>query len=407
MEVLGAVAASLQLGGLAIKGSLEALELLNDLKELPERFAKLLRHLDREVTSINGLLRTDSAIYNHLTNDQYIQLSSPATEARKAIDELRALLQPLVDIKQTGGKTFYTARLKTLARSFKSLAMEKDVEVKISSIERLNMSLLRQLQFCGFETQSLVRNGILEIQKNQDVNRDLQKYYLPSISNGLVQTNENLANIGAKIESSAASFAHVSRIVTANQTEAITRFQATSERIEDFLRSRAIESRNQTIEDRAILLDDIRKLLEAACAEGIRRDSHLATTPASSPFELDTHKRIARYTASHYVLHSTGQPACLEGSTHLLKPVKLFAANKALPNGWNGQDLLTQALVNAYCAHGDIINGWTSEAALNMAATTRGKREFFPVNGAFGPNEQKPKCSIFDSEPNQGISDYL
>ncbi|KEY64916.1 hypothetical protein S7711_03907 [Stachybotrys chartarum IBT 7711] len=289
MEVLGAVAASLQLGGFAIKGSLEALELLNDLKEIPDRFAKLLRHLDREVTSINSLLRTDSAIYNHLTDDQYIQLSSPATEARQAIDELRALLQPLVDTQQAGSKTFYNGRLRTLARSFKSLAMEKEIENKISSIERLNMSLLRQLQICGLETQSLVR----EIQKNQDVNGDLQKSCLLSISNVLVQTNKTLANIEAKVESSSASFANASQ-VAASQTEAITRIEASSERIEDNLRIRAVESRNQTIEDRAILLDDIRKLLEEAGAGKFRRDSHLAIMPASSLFELDTQKRIAR-----------------------------------------------------------------------------------------------------------------
>jgi hypothetical protein len=79
---------------------------------------------------------------------------------------------------------------------------------------------------------------------------------------------------------------------------------------------------------------------------------------------------------------------------------------KALPNGWSGQAPLKLACGPAWCAHGDFINGWTPDAAQNMVATTRDKREFFPVNGSLGGYKDGPKCKATDAEPSKGTSDY-
>ncbi|KAH7153521.1 hypothetical protein EDB81DRAFT_719560 [Dactylonectria macrodidyma] len=83
-----------------------------------------------------------------------------------------------------------------------------------------------------------------------------------------------------------------------------------------------------------------------------------------------------------------------------------YDLRKALPNGWSGGAPLKLACGNAYCSHGDFINGWTEEAAQNMVATTELKYDFLAVDGALGNNGEQPSCTPADSEPTLGTSDY-
>ena len=83
-----------------------------------------------------------------------------------------------------------------------------------------------------------------------------------------------------------------------------------------------------------------------------------------------------------------------------------YDLRKALPNGWSGTAPIKLACGNAYCAHGDFINGWTEEAALNMVATTATKHEFQAVDGALGKNGVLPACTPKDADPSNGVSTY-
>jgi hypothetical protein len=110
-----------------------------------------------------------------------------------------------------------------------------------------------------------------------------------------------------------------------------------------------------------------------------------------------------------------------------------YDLRKALPGGWTGEAPLKLACGNAYCSHGDFINGWTEgkpstssslsttsgirsdqnklleESALSMVQTTRDKRVFYPVDGALGKfndNKGNPGCKPVDREPQLGTSDY-
>ncbi|KAI3572247.1 hypothetical protein IWW34DRAFT_763526 [Fusarium oxysporum f. sp. albedinis] len=83
-----------------------------------------------------------------------------------------------------------------------------------------------------------------------------------------------------------------------------------------------------------------------------------------------------------------------------------YDLRKVLPNGWNGEAPVKLSCGNAFCSHGDFINGWTEEAAQNMVDTTKGKREFFPVNGALGGFKDGPTCEAKDADPSHGTSDY-
>ncbi|CAG9954755.1 unnamed protein product [Clonostachys rosea f. rosea IK726] len=81
-----------------------------------------------------------------------------------------------------------------------------------------------------------------------------------------------------------------------------------------------------------------------------------------------------------------------------------YDLRKALPNGWSGTAPFKLACGNAYCSHGDFINGWTEESAKNMVAATASKQTFIAVEGALG--SEKPNCKPADSEPSKGTSDY-
>ncbi|KAH6971421.1 hypothetical protein BKA56DRAFT_635553 [Ilyonectria sp. MPI-CAGE-AT-0026] len=83
-----------------------------------------------------------------------------------------------------------------------------------------------------------------------------------------------------------------------------------------------------------------------------------------------------------------------------------YDLRKALPNGWSGTAPLKLACGNAYCSHGDFINGWTEESALNMVDATQSKYTFSAVNGALGNSGEQPNCQPADSEPDKGTSDY-
>jgi hypothetical protein len=83
-----------------------------------------------------------------------------------------------------------------------------------------------------------------------------------------------------------------------------------------------------------------------------------------------------------------------------------YDLRKALPNGWSGTAPLQLACGNAFCSHGDFINGWTEDAAENMVATTASKNKYSAVNGALGNDGEKPTCKSADADPEHGTSDY-
>lgn len=83
-----------------------------------------------------------------------------------------------------------------------------------------------------------------------------------------------------------------------------------------------------------------------------------------------------------------------------------YDLRKALSDGWSGTAPLKLACGNAWCSHGDFINGWTTEAAETMIGTTAAKQEYSPVDGSLGKSGETMDCTATDAEPSQGTSDY-
>ncbi|KAM0351644.1 hypothetical protein ACHAPU_002654 [Fusarium lateritium] len=99
---------------------------------------------------------------------------------------------------------------------------------------------------------------------------------------------------------------------------------------------------------------------------------------------------------------------CPEGSKSMpqLRFSIRYDLRKVLPNGWSGEAPVKLACGDAWCSHGDFINGWTEEAATNMVGTTSEKQHFAAVEGSLGAPNAGPQCKSQDADPSNGTSDY-
>jgi hypothetical protein len=79
-----------------------------------------------------------------------------------------------------------------------------------------------------------------------------------------------------------------------------------------------------------------------------------------------------------------------------------YDLRKVVPKGWSGTAPVKLACGNAFCSHGDFINGWTEKAAQSMVAATKDKYHFAPVKGRLAASSCKPK----DADPSHGTSNY-
>jgi hypothetical protein len=83
-----------------------------------------------------------------------------------------------------------------------------------------------------------------------------------------------------------------------------------------------------------------------------------------------------------------------------------FDLRKELPRGWSGTAPIKLACGNAFCSHGDFINGWTTEAATNMIATTKEKQHFSSAGGSLGKDGLTMSCKPVDADRAHGTGDY-
>ncbi|CAJ2509784.1 Uu.00g056840.m01.CDS01 [Anthostomella pinea] len=83
-----------------------------------------------------------------------------------------------------------------------------------------------------------------------------------------------------------------------------------------------------------------------------------------------------------------------------------YDLRSVLADGWSGTAPLRLSCGNAFCSHGDFINGWTPTGAQNMVATTSEKEHFLAVNGDRGNAGDLSTCTQTDADPTHGTSDF-
>ncbi|KAI0377687.1 hypothetical protein F5Y04DRAFT_175138 [Hypomontagnella monticulosa] len=284
LTILGATAAGLQLVGTAAKGLLGTIKLIQDVKDIPARMSQALSYINRELKSINDLLHEDSPIFVHLTTEQYARISTPAIEARKAMENIQRTLQPLVDASQ--GPTNTSERGKAITRVWKSLVTvkkEKEIRDMMDFLERLNTSLLREIQISGFQTQSLLRNQtshILEtvtasatdIQETRQLaqhTNSLQSQVLQAAKSGETSISQKLdllrrdtiesrESLGQSLALTSESFHHVKDDLSGLRHDVSDSIRSSSSQIEAHLVDHRIELRSTLETTTKGLLEDIR-----------------------------------------------------------------------------------------------------------------------------------------------------
>ncbi|ETS73722.1 hypothetical protein PFICI_14668 [Pestalotiopsis fici W106-1] len=159
LSTIGVAAASVQFAGVAVQSLIKTIDLIRKIHDIPKDTKQLLDYIDRELALVNELLRPDTSTYAYISTNQYSQLSTPAIEARKALEEIQKTLQPLVTVlgdphhRDGAGK-----RIVRLWKSINTVQTVKRVEEKMKTVERLKSSLMSHLQMAGLETQSVLRN---------------------------------------------------------------------------------------------------------------------------------------------------------------------------------------------------------------------------------------------------------
>lgn len=155
LSTFGAAATSIQLFIEAGKGVLSLVALVRKIEGLPESLRSRLRHVERELASLNDLLSADGPNHIHFSAQHYARISVPATESRKAVEELVGLLQPLTrGVERAEGKRKAVVRI---WRSLLTVQKEAELTSKLQLVERLNDSLLRELQLCALDLQASSR----------------------------------------------------------------------------------------------------------------------------------------------------------------------------------------------------------------------------------------------------------
>ncbi|KAI2469792.1 hypothetical protein F4781DRAFT_392969 [Annulohypoxylon bovei var. microspora] len=331
LTILGAAAASFQFAGYAIKGLLKATELVHDIHDVPQRMSQYLGHIDHEVALVNTLLRPDSPIFDQLSTTQYARISTPAIEARKLMEEIQQDLRPLVDVGQDPSRPH--KKWKTIVRTWKSLKNEKDLEKKMNRLERLNASLLRELEVSGFETQSLLRDqgsqiltgiaasaaDILDTRHLTQQTNAVQSQIIDIIKSRETSMAQSIDALRQDIVESQASTSRsmveaknglntLSQEIRGNVMLSSNKFhtQLSDHRVE-------LSSRFQNVEHQVALIPHvIRSELQAALMDFTKQQSHTSrSTPVQtgdSTFEIDLRCGTARLENSNHAIQPSPEP---------------------------------------------------------------------------------------------------
>ncbi|KAI1413166.1 hypothetical protein F5Y13DRAFT_189528 [Hypoxylon sp. FL1857] len=274
LTILGASAASFQCASYAIKSLFKTIELIEDVRDVSQRMPQLLGHIDREVELINELLRPDSPVFTQLSITQYSRISKPAIEARKLLVEIQQDLCPLVDISEDQSKSH--GKWKAIVRVGRTLKKEKRLEAKAKLLDRLNTSLLRELQISGFETGSLLRDQNSQILTNITTSAT-------SKSQSLDQIRDELNGLRQKISGSTMLSSIQFRTQLSNHRSEI----------------------QTLIQDIGSELKD--ELIGLAMKYAHNHNSNPIDTK-NSIFEIDLRRETARFEASSYAIQPGSEP---------------------------------------------------------------------------------------------------
>lgn len=111
------------------------------------------------------------------------------------------------------------------------------------------------------------------------------------------------------------------------------------------------------------------------------------------------------YSSTNYLPNTNRCPTGYSRMPRLRFSIR-YDLRDTISDGWSGEPPLALACGASYCAHGDFINGWDTEALTNMLEATS-KTEYLYVGGSLQTGEgADPTCTATDADPDHGTSDY-
>lgn len=160
LAVLGAAAAGLQVVEIAATACLRTVRFVKDLKDVPQKLAVLLQDVEKSTARVHyifsAMLQPGSKVFEQLDPAQFGSLVKTATELRQAMDDVNAILKPLV-----GSDPSATEKaMQRLWKSVTAVKAKKGVMEKLERVDRLNNEVNRQLAITGLELQATVSDKL-------------------------------------------------------------------------------------------------------------------------------------------------------------------------------------------------------------------------------------------------------
>lgn len=154
VTAIGLTAGAVQFVDAGGRALLASIKLLRDLKEAPKRMSELLQDVDKSVQRVYALRaavqQPSSALFSHLSKEQMQQVKESIDDAYRATVELQSALTLVAG----NSHTRLHGRGKQVWRSVVSVMMERNVELKITRIERLNRAITQDLQITNMKLQA-------------------------------------------------------------------------------------------------------------------------------------------------------------------------------------------------------------------------------------------------------------
>ncbi|KAI0141881.1 hypothetical protein GGR57DRAFT_486359 [Xylariaceae sp. FL1272] len=163
LTLLGATAAGAQFVGYSIKSLIELITLLQGFRDTPEQIHLLLCDAKKSIERLSQLrdyVQTPNAhIAESLTASQIQRIQQTTNDASEPMNQLHALLLPLA---QRADGTPHKGVTKSW-NTVKSLLRMREVENKLSRIQRLHSDLLQELQISDLQLQATMSSNIAKL----------------------------------------------------------------------------------------------------------------------------------------------------------------------------------------------------------------------------------------------------
>lgn len=158
ITAIGAAASSLQLAGFVFQTTLQTIQFVKDLRDVPAKLKVTLADVAKSLEGLSylqsELTKPSSKVLSLLDSSQVLRLTTVVENGHTATSVLHARLESVFGQQTASAKH---SRLKAAWRSIVSLKMEKEVEEALKRIQRLNEEITRQVQIIQLECHADAR----------------------------------------------------------------------------------------------------------------------------------------------------------------------------------------------------------------------------------------------------------